>query len=99
MTNLLKQIAKSLKEVEDQINHLQSMANKLEIQQNYQDLLGCTQYLSEQISYQNENQFIPLYNMFRFHSANFSQVKQVIKLRNEISGEMATRKDNKQELF
>ncbi|CAD8127005.1 unnamed protein product [Paramecium sonneborni] len=97
ITHHLSAVSKLIKDIEDSLKLLTGLCQKYEINQDYDPLQEMTKKLEEQITQCSSNQYNRMYNMFRYQTLNFTQIKNILKLRNELQTEFSNRKDFKVE--
>ncbi|CAD8142597.1 unnamed protein product [Paramecium octaurelia] len=95
ITHHLSAVSKIIKEIEDSISNLTNLCQKYEVNQDYDPLQEMTKKLEEQITKCSSNQYNRLYNMFRYQTLNFTQIRNILKQRNELQTEFSNRKDFK----
>ncbi|CAK78644.1 unnamed protein product (macronuclear) [Paramecium tetraurelia] len=97
ITQHLSDVSKLIKDIEDSLQTLTNLCQKYEINQDYDPLQEMAKKLDEQITKCSSNQYNRMYNMFRYQTQNFSQIKSILKQRNDLQAEFSNRKDFKVE--
>ncbi|CAD8138018.1 unnamed protein product [Paramecium pentaurelia] len=97
ITHHLSAVSKLIKDIEDSLQTLTTLCQKYEINQDYDPLQEMAKKLEEQITKCSSNQYNRMYNMFRYQTQNFAQIKNILKQRNELQSEFSNRKDFKVE--